>query len=482
MRPARIPPIVAFWLCGQLLAGCTVGPNYERPQMSVPAAYAGARDPPAGVSTESLGDLSWWEVFRDPALQALLRRACADNLDVKLAAARLELAQAQFQGELANYAPQVQAQANETGQRISPIGLPKNRTSGNPAGSANILGAQATWEIDFWGKYRRAGEAGRALLLSSRAAQQAVTTSLVSAVAVAYLDLLDLDEQGSSARQSLALRRRAVDLTRVRLHQGVSSLSDLRAAEIQVETVDQLIARLQRTTADREGEIRVLLGETSGAIPRGPSLWDETIPSVAPGLPSSLLERRPDIRQAEQELIAATASIGVAKSAYFPNIGLTAEGGLESTDLAKLFTGDAATWLLQPALNLPVFTGGRIRAAVRRAKAQRDISLYQYKTTVQGAFKDVAQALAFRAEADQVESRQTAVARAAENAAQLSEARMEGGIGNLLDVMGTDQTALSARLDLADSRYERLNASARLYSALGGGWRTPGATSAPERR
>ena len=471
MKAARASRRIGLGLGVALLAGCTVGPDYSRPPIPIPTAFPQDAAPAGMGRSQSLGDLAWWSVFRDPALQQLIRRAYAANPDIRLAAARQDLARAQVLSAEADFEPQVRAQANETGQRISPIGLPKNRTSGDPAGSANILGAQATWEIDFWGKYRRANEAGRALLLSSRAAQQAVMSSLGRAVATAYFNLLDLDAQQRDARLALTLREQSLALTQTRLRQGVSSLSDVRAAEIEVQKAHQLIARLQRAGADRESEICELLGETSGPIPRGLSLWQETLPLVQAGLPSALLERRPDIREAEQQLVAATADIGLAESAYFPNIGLTAEGGLESTDLARLFTGDAATWLLQPALNLPVFTGARIRANVLKAKAQRDIAIQQYSATVEGAFKDVAQALAHRDEAERSEMRQAATVEEAASALSLADARLDAGADSLLDALQTRQTSISARMDLADRRYERLAALCQLYSALGGGWR-----------
>ena len=470
MRLGALPTKACLGVCCGLLAGCTVGPDYSRPATPIPAAYAGAPSRPIGTSTASLGDLAWWKVFRDPVLQDLMRRAYAGDADVKLAAARLDLARAKVQSTLAGYEPDVQMQANNTRQRISPIGLPKDRVTGNPAGGATILNGQATWEIDFWGKYRRADEAGRALLLSSQAAQQAVMTSLFSAVATAYFSLLALDEQGAAARAGLAMREQGLGLTRARLQRGVSSLSDVRAAEIQTAKARQLVARVQRSTADRESELHALLGETSGEVPRGMTLEQVSLPAVEPGLPSGLLERRPDIRQAEQELIAANASIGVVESAYFPNIGLTAEGGLESTDIAKLFTGNASTWLLQPALNLPVFTGGRIRAQVRQAEARRDISVYQYTSTVEAAFKDVAQALAYRTEANEAEAQQRAVVNAATNATYLARARAKGGVGDLLDVMDAEQMLRSATIDLAGSRFDKVDALVRLYVALGGGW------------
>lgn len=459
---------VAF--CTLLVTGCTVGPNYRRPAVPLPGTYAPTASSPAAAPAAGLGDLTWWKVFQDPDLQSLIRQALANNPDIKIAAARLDLVQAEFLGLRASYAPEVAAQGNETLQRISPIGLPKNRTSGNPAGSATILGAQASWEIDFWGKYRRADEAGRATLLSGRAAQNAVRSSLVAAVASAYFSLLELDDEAKAYDHLLALQRDAVTLLNARLQQGVSSLPDVRSAEIQLGQQRQALALLQQTIADRESELRALLGETTGGIPRSASLAQESLPAVGPGLPSSLLERRPDIQQAEQDLIAANANIGVVQAAYFPNIGITAGGGLESTAFRNLFSGNAETWLLQPQVNIPVFTGGRIHAEVLQAEAQRNIASQQYVATVQAAFRDVAEALTDRAQTDRVGLQQTEIVRAAKNSASLAVERRNAGVASSLEVIGSDQALIDAQIQQAKIRHDQLDAAVRLYRSLGGGW------------
>ncbi len=452
-----------------LLTGCTVGPNYHRPAVPLPSAYAPTAAP-ATTSAASLGDLAWWNLFHDPDLQTLIRQALADNPDIKIAAARVDFVQAEFLGLRASYEPQINAQLNETQQRISPIGLPKDRTSGNPAGSATILGAQASWEIDFWGKYRRADQAARATILSSHAARNAVRSSLVAAVATAYFNLLQLDEELKASNQLLTLHQQALALLQARLQQGVSALPDVHLAEIQLQQQHQNIALIQQAINDRESEIRSLLGETTGPIQRASSLAAESLPAVAPGLPSSLIARRPDIQQAEQDLIAANANIGVVKAQYFPNIGLTAGGGLESTAFHNLFSGNAATWLLQPAINIPVFTGGRIHAQILQADAQRNIAAQQYVATVQSAFRDVAQALTYRAQTDQIGTQQATIVAAAQDSSTLASARLDAGVSSSLEVIQSDQNLINARIEAARIKRQQLDAVVHLYRALGGGW------------
>ena len=313
-KPVRRPwkSALAVTMC-LALEGCTVGPKYHRPPVAVPPAYRGAPANASQPATGSLGDMTWWQVFSDQALQELLRRARTGNADVRIAAGRVELVQAQFRAIRAAYGPQVVAQADDTLQRISPIGLPRNRTTGNPAGSANIVNLQATWEIDFWGKYRSANAAGRATLLASQAAQQAVMTTIVADIASAYFDLLALSEQRRAAEESVAMRINTLNLILARKDGGVASLTDVRMAETQVEQARELVTNLRQSITLREDEIRMLLGENPGDVPKDSDIWKETVPKVGPGLPSTLIERRPDIREAEQNLIAANANIGVAR-------------------------------------------------------------------------------------------------------------------------------------------------------------------------
>lgn len=451
------------------LTGCTVGPNYHRPSVPLPPAYPTASNTNL-PGTESLGEQQWWKVFQDPALQELIRKARTNNPSVGIAAARVAVVRAQISALRSSYSPEVDAVANETLQRISPIGLPKDRTTGNPAGSATIFGAQASWEIDFWGKYRRANEAARASLLAGQAAQDAVFTSLVADVASAYFDLLSLDEQERLAQASIVLRQSELNLVRTQVTQGVVSAEAAHVAQARLEAARLELVPLAEHVAERENELRALTGETSGAVPRDRSLWAEHLPDLGPGIPSGLLERRPDIREAEQSLIAANANIGVAEAAYFPNISLTAAGGLESTAFHNLFTGNASTFLLQPQLNIPVFTFGRIRAAVNESRAEQQALVGAYRGAVFAAFRDVADALAFGQAAEHLETSSEAQEIQDSQSSALAQQRLNQGVSSALEVMDAEAITLAARRYRAMYRGDQLIAVVHLYRALGGGW------------
>lgn len=457
-------------VAGLTIGACTVGPDYHRPALDTPADYRGV-ERSAGKPVAGLGDLAWWEVFRDPVLQELLREARTDNADSRVAAARVDLVRAQVAALRASQAPQVDAAVNETVERISPIGLPQNRTGADPAGSATILQGEASWEIDFWGKYRRGNEAGRASLLAGQAAQRAVATSLVAAVASAYFNLLALDEQLKIAETSLTAQRAAERLTLARMDGGVDSQIDLRNAQARAAGLQARLLHVREVRENQENALCMLLGRSPQTVPRGMTLAQEAVPEVGPGIPSSLLERRPDVLQAEQQLIAANADIGVAKAAYFPNIGLTAGGGRESTALHNLFTADAATWMLQPSFNVPIFTGGRIHAQLRQAEAERTVRLNVYVASVHRALRDVADALAYRARAVAAERDQETATRDAGDVAGLSAQRVRAGLADQLESLSADENRLQAEYDLATARFQRLDATVQLYGALGGGWR-----------
>ena len=441
------------------LTGCTVGPNYHRPSVPLPTAYPAASNANSHAA-ESLGEQQWWTVFQDPALQELIRKARTNNPSVGIAAARVAVVRAQISALRSSYSPEVDAVANETLQRISPIGLPKDRTTGNPAGSATIFGAQASWEIDFWGKYRRANEAARASLLAGQAAQ----------VASAYFDLLSLDEQERLAQASIALRQSELDLVRTQVTEGVVSAEAAHVAQEHLEAARLELVPLAEHVAERENELRALTGETSGAVPRDRSLWAEHLPDLGPGIPSGLLERRPDIREAEQSLIAANANIGVAEAAYFPNISLTAAGGLESTAFHNLFTGNASTFLLQPQLNIPVFTFGRIRAAVNESRAEQQALVGAYRGAVFAAFRDVADALAFQQATEHLETSSEAQEIQDSQSSALAQQRLDQGVSSALEVMDAEAITLAARRYQAVYRGDQFIAVVHLYRALGGGW------------
>lgn len=367
------------------VAGCSVGPNYKRPNVDVPSAY---RDLPPGQpasATASLGDQKWWEVFQDTTLQSLVRTAVAKNYNVRIAAARVLQAQAQLGITRADQFPSLSGGAGDDTQHSPAIGpIPSYQTS---LGQLTLSGA---WNLDFWGKYRRATEAARATLLANEWAQKEVIATVVASVADSYFQLRELDLELEISKQTLDSRQQSLDLTRTLTEHGIDTLLDQRQAEELVYTAGAQIPDLERQIAQQENAISILLGNNPGDVPRGLKLTDQPHPPDVPsGLPSALLERRPDVREAEENLVAANAQVGVARAAYFPQISLTASGGYESPALTGLFSGPAGLWNLGASLTQPIFEGGRLRSGVQLAEAQKQELVLTYQQTIQGAFRDV---------------------------------------------------------------------------------------------
>jgi multidrug efflux system outer membrane protein len=463
-RTSRLLPLtlLALW------SGCTVGPSYKRPAMEVPASYRGEtmEAPPAA----SLGEVQWWEVFRDEELQGLIRRALHVNYDVRIAATRILQSRAQVTITRAAQFPTVSAGAT-VGRQRQPAQEFGGLTVPQFEFNTFQLDALLSWELDFWGKFRRATEAARASLLGSEWAQRAVLISVVSTVANAYFQLRELDLELEIARRTLASREESLRLTRIQEEGGVVSLLDVRQAEQLVFTAAETITDAERRIEQQENVLSILLGQNPGPIPRGLALTDQPQPPTIPaGLPSALLERRPDIRQSEQALIAANAQIGVAKAAYFPTISLTGSGGVQSFALASLFTGPAGFWSLAGSLVQPIFSAGRIRANVRLTEAQAEELVNTYRRTVQQGFQDVSNALVGHRKAREFRERQALLAASTQDAARLSDLRYRGGATSYLEVLTSQTNFFSAELGLAQARLNELLALVQLYSALGGGW------------
>lgn len=453
-----------------LLGGCTVGPKFHQPKLNTPNGYRGAPPLSGPAQSASAQPLRWEQVFRDPVLQKLIRTALAQNQDLEIAADRIEQARAALHLTNAQLYPDLNAQVNFTDQRLSQEGLPGDKVNGNPEGSATTGTANVAWEIDFWGRYRRAREASRASLLATIAAQQAVRVTLVAEVASAYFQLRAYDAELEAAEQSLAIRRQSLELTEAREKGGVSSLLDVRQAQTLVTETQQAITNLERLMPQTEDGLRVLLGEYPGSIPRGVPLSQHKIPEIPAGLPSELLERRPDIREAEENLRAANAEIGVVRADYLPNIGLTSAVGTESSAFHNLLAGGATAWLVEPVISLPLFTAGRIHAREQQAISAERAALHSYRGVVLRAFREVSDALIARRQAQKLRVEQQSQVKVTEDAAFLSRARYKGGVANYLEVLETERTSLGAKLSLAQAEYEELEASIRLYRALGGGW------------
>ena len=450
------------------LAGCAVGPNYHRPKVNLPATY---RDQ-AEVSlpqqpTVSLGNEKWWEVFQDPVLQQLIRTALQQNYDVRIAATRVLQAQAELGITRANQFPTAVAGVQAYSENNPKI------ASAFPAYEANDgeVNLSVIWNLDFWGKYRRQTEAARDNLLATEWGRQAVITSVVSSVAADYFQLRELDLALEISQRTLASRQDSLRLTRVLNVNGSASLLDVRQAEELAYTAAQQIPDLERRIQQEENAISDLLGENPGPVARGLKLTEEPLPRTVPaGLPSELLDRRPDIREAEASLMAANANIGVAKAAYFPNISLTGTAGFESYELSKLFTGSAGLWNTAASLTQPIFEAGALRSGMRLARAEKEQLLLTYKQTIIGAFRQVSDALIAYQKDREFREQQERLTSAADDADRLSRILYQNGGASYLQVLTSETNYFAAELNLAQAQLNERLALVQLYNALGGGW------------
>lgn len=452
-----------------LLSGCLVGPKYKRPAIPAPDAYRGAA--PAADPT-SLADLKWFEVFQDERLQELVRTALARNYDLREAVARVDAARANLGLARADQLPSVSVTGDFTTQGNSrnggfpfPAGVNRDRTFGGTA--LNLL----SFELDIWGRLRRATEAARADLLAAEETRRAVVTTLVGDSSALYFSLIELDAELEIARRTLTSREESLRLIRLREQGGVATMLEVRQGEQLVYAATQTIADLERQVEQTENRISLLLGRNPGEIARGRSLNEQPkAPDIPPGLPSSLLERRPDIRAAEQSLVASNARIGVAKAAYFPRIGLTSFLGGQSDQLENLFSGPSRAWSFAPQLTQPIFTAGRIKSNVRGAEAGRDIALVQYERTIQTAFRETADALVEQRKRREIRAQRELLVTTLRDRSSLAYLRYRGGVDTLLNALDADRDLFNAELSLAQARRDELLALVQLYKALGGGW------------
>lgn len=460
MRPHWLAAITLLFL-----TGCTVGPNYKRPPVTTPDSYRGLA-PDADKQAAAWAEEKWWSVFQDDELQKLIRTALEQNYDLRIAATRILQAQAILGITRADQLPTITGSASATNQRF-----PQSKGAAPLETSANQVSLGLAWELDFWGKFRRATEAARADVLATEWGQRAVRTTLVSDVATAYFQLRELDLELEISRQTLASRQESLHLVEVRAKGGVTSMLDVRQSEQLVYQAAASIPDLERRIEQQENFISVLLGQNPGPIPRGKPLVDNVVPPVVPaGLPSSLLERRPDIQAAEQQLVSANARIGVAKAAFFPQITLTAVGGYQSSALTSLFTGPAGFWSFGGQLLQPIFNRGRIRSNVRLTEAQKEEAVLIYQQSIQQAFRDVSDSLVAYRKNQEVRQQQDLLTRAAEDATRLSNMRYRGGVTSYLEVLDSDTRYFSAQITLAQADLNERLAMVQLYRALGGGW------------
>ena len=419
------------------------------------------------AASETLGDEKWWDVFQDPVLQQLIRTAIEQNYDLRIAASRVLQAQAQVGITRANQFPTVSAGAEAFSERNPKI------SSAFPSYEANAgeVDLAVVWNLDFWGKYRRQTEAARASLLASRWGQHAVLATVVSSVASAYFTLRELDLALDVSKKTLAARQDSLRLTSVLAKHGSASALDLRQSEQLVYTAAETIPDLERQIALQENSLSILLGRNPGPIPRGRPLTEQPNPPAIPvGLPSELLERRPDIREAEANLVAANAEIGVAKAAFFPSISLTGTAGYESFALNNLFTHSQRMWNGAASLTQPVFAGGALRAGKRLAEAQEQEMLLTYQQTIMNAFEQVSNSLIAYQKGREFRVQQELLTTAAEDADRLSKILYEHGGASYLQVLISENNDLAAQLNLAQAELNERLALIQIYNALGGGW------------
>lgn len=440
-----------------------MGPNYQRPAVQIPPA-------PAGATAASFGDLKWFEVFHDEALNELIRTASSDNFDVRIAANRM--LQAGQQIRIARAALLPAAAASFDPQRgINTLNVTSLGKRAAAATTYAISGA-ASWEIDLWGGLRRQTEAARANYFAARDNREVVLQSLVATVAQVYFNLRELDNELAISRRTLDSDKESLQLARIREEGGVASMLDVKQAESLVETAAHSIPLIEEQIAQDEDTINYLLGRNPGKIPRGKTIVEQKLAvSVPAGLPSSLLDRRPDIRLAEQQLVAANAEVGAAKSLLFPNIALTASGGTISSQLVNLFAAGTQFWSLGGSVAQPLFEGGRLRANYQLSKLQKEELVLAYAKAVQEGFREVADALVAVDKTREARVQQEALTKTGKEQADLSRMRYQGGVTTFLEVLDSERSYFGAQQALSQAQRDEWLAVVSLYKALGGGWR-----------
>jgi outer membrane protein, multidrug efflux system len=457
-----------------MMAACNVGPNYKRPATSTPQTFRGALAPDiAPPDPVSIADEKWPAVFEDPVLQQLVTEALKNNLDLRVAAQRVLEAQAQAGIVRSQQFPTINGGASYTALQI-PSSLAGNNSNGTPNNSffnGGGLTASAAWNLDFWGLYRRQTEAARAELLASQWAQRATRVTLVQDVAQAYFQLRSLDAQLEITRSTIKARQDSLQLTQSLEKYGAGSLADTRQAEELLHAAQANLPELRRQIAVQENTISILLGHNPEDIHRGLDVASQPHPQqVATGVPSRLLERRPDIQRAEATLIAANARIGVAKAQFFPQISLTSLGGSASSQLQSMFAGKNAYWYAAGSLSEPIFDAGRLRSNYHLSQAQEQEMLLDYQKTILNALKDVSDSLVGYKETRERREQQAALVVSAADAVRLARLRYSGGNTSYLEVLTTDTDLYDAQLQLAQSQEQEAASLVQLYAALGGGW------------
>ncbi len=457
-------------LCALLLAGCAVGPDYERPSLTTPEGWRSGSALPANEKPEELANLAWWKQLEDPVLDALVGEALANNRDLKIAAARVDEAAGVLGSTRAQLFPQLgaslngsRAQASNAG--VTPIPVTVDRVNSQYSAALNV-----GWEIDLFGRLRRATEASRAELLSSEESRRGLALSLAATVANSYISLRDLDGELEIARQTLKTREESLRIFDLRYKGGVVSEMEVAQVRSEMEAARIAVTNLELSVTQQENALSALLGRLPGTIMRGKTLAEMGLPLPPVSLPASVLERRPDIRQAEQNLIANNARIGVAKAAYFPIVSLTGLLGSSSVAFSNLFTGPAKIWSYGADLTMPIFNAGAIAGQVQSAEARQVQALEQYRKAVENAFREVDDALIGGSKSREALDSRIRQVDALKIYARNAKLRYEGGYSSFLEVLDAERSLFQAQIYESQARGQALIAATTLYKVLGGGW------------
>lgn len=448
------------------LVGCMVGPNYHRPNVQSPANFRTlAPDAQAQAQTSSYADLPWWEAFHDPKLQDLIRTALKQNYDLQIATERINAARAQLTVTRSSLFPQVGGDASFNGGKEPTFQSTYNILT---------LTTDAAFQLDLFGKLRRATQASRAELLATEDAKQTVILTLVSDIAADYYTLLQLDLQLKITHETVTTQTDSIKLTNYRLQNGVATKLDVLQAQQVLDTANAQIPDLERLIAQEENAISILIGDFPEAVQRGLPLIEQTLPpEVPPGLPSALIERRPDIHEAEHVLVATNAEIGVAKAEFFPQIALTGSGGGafgRSSAFSSLMDTHLGIWSYGAQVSQPIFTGGALRGNLRLAESENKQALIAYRQSIQRAFGDVSDALIGYQKYHEVRLRQQDTVADLQETVRISKVRYQGGTTTYLEVLDGQRSLFSAELTLAEARGDEYRSLVQLYKALGGGW------------
>ena len=457
MRIFMVLIIAAF------VASCTVGPDYIRPNVDVPAAYRFE-----DKETRDTANTEWWKQFNDPALDALIIEALSNNKNIRIAAANIEKAAGVLTQTRSPFFPQIGYGGSGTKQRVGEQG-PSSAT--NPQTAYQLL-ANASWEIDLWGRIRRLSDAAQANLLATEEARSGIILSLVSSVASNYIQLLGYDMQLVVAKRTLGTYAESVRLFALQFKYGQVSQMNLEQARTQYETAAGMIPQIELQIAQTENALSILLGRNPGYIQRSGTIFELIIPAVPAGLPSDILVNRPDIRQAEQNLIAANAQIGAARALYYPTISLTGAFGVSSADLSNLFDASSRAWSYAGSVTGPIFTAGGISGQVKQAEAGRKAALITYEASIQSAFADVENALVAREKLAEQLRAQERLVKASKEYARLAQLQYDGGYSPYLTVLDAQQQLFPAELNYAQYLAATFISYANIYKAMGGGWVT----------